>query len=268
MPPFMPGFMKAALFRLADKRVDGWIGPDLDALRKHLGLAPVRRIFQHWAHSPDELLCLWPDWFAAPQPDWPPFTTRVGFPLYDDAEHRPLAPALEAWLDDGHAPVAFSAGSANLTPRDFFAAGVRAAQSLGRRALLISPAPEVAGLAGGDVFHAAYAPFSRVLPRTAAFVSHGGIGSCAQGLAAGVPQLVTPRAFDQFDNASRVVELGAGLLLPARLWSPRRADAALGELLTSTTVGAAARKARQEQTYGDPIGAACKLIETAHVRGS
>ncbi|HEX5012227.1 MAG TPA: nucleotide disphospho-sugar-binding domain-containing protein [Planctomycetota bacterium] len=268
LPSFTPKFVKAALFRMADKKVDKWIGPDLDALRKHLGLAPVRGIFRGWAHSPDELLCLWPDWFAAPQPDWPPFTSRVGFPLYDDAEYRPLGSELEAWLDDGHPPVAFSAGSANVTPRDFFAAGVRAARSLGRRALLVSTVPEVGSLAGGDVFHAFYVPFSRVLPRCAAFVTHGGIGSVAQGLAAGVPQLVTPRAYDQFDNASRVTDLGAGLMLPARQWGARRADEALGKLLTSTTIPAAARKARQEQGYGDPIGASCKVIETAHVRGA
>ena len=39
-------------------------------------------------------------------------------------------------------------------------------------------------------------------------VHHGGIGTTAQALAAGVPQLIMPLAHDQPDNAARVQRLG------------------------------------------------------------
>ena len=51
-------------------------------------------------------------------------------------------------------------------------------------------------------------PFSSVFPLCAAVVHHGGIGTCAQALAAGVPQLTMPLAFDQPDNATRLSRLG------------------------------------------------------------
>ena len=47
-----------------------------------------------------------------------------------------------------------------------------------------------------------YLPFSDVLPRAALLVYHGGIGTLAQAVKAGVPQLVVPSAHDQFDNGS------------------------------------------------------------------
>src|SRR6202012_1799180 len=56
----------------------------------------------------------------------------------------------------------------------------------------------------------AYVPLRALLPRCAALVHHGGIGTTAEALRAGVPQVIVPLAFDQFDNAARVRALGAG----------------------------------------------------------
>jgi UDP:flavonoid glycosyltransferase YjiC (YdhE family) len=53
-------------------------------------------------------------------------------------------------------------------------------------------------------------------------VHHGGIGTTRQALLAGVPQLVRPMGFDQFDNVLRVTTLGAARqLLPGR-YKPKR----------------------------------------------
>ncbi len=51
-----------------------------------------------------------------------------------------------------------------------------------------------------------------LVPRLAALVHHGGIGTTAQAMRAGVPQLITPFAHDQFDNAARVERLGSHLI--------------------------------------------------------
>ena len=40
-------------------------------------------------------------------------------------------------------------------------------------------------------------PFRWLVPRSAALVHHGGIGTLSQGLAGGVPQVVMPMGFDQ-----------------------------------------------------------------------
>lgn len=59
-----------------------------------------------------------------------------------------------------------------------------------------------------------YLPYSMVFPRAAAVIHSGGIGTLAQALAAGRPQLIVPVAFDQPDNARRAVALGVARSIP------------------------------------------------------
>jgi UDP:flavonoid glycosyltransferase YjiC (YdhE family) len=53
-----------------------------------------------------------------------------------------------------------------------------------------------------------YAPLAQILPRAAAVVHAGGIGTCAESLRAGIPSVVIPFSFDQPDNAERLRRLG------------------------------------------------------------
>ncbi len=56
----------------------------------------------------------------------------------------------------------------------------------------------------------------RSWPHVAAMVGHGGFGTTTTALAAGVPQVVIPLfAADQWLNARRVQDLGAGLMVEA-----------------------------------------------------
>jgi rhamnosyltransferase subunit B len=61
-----------------------------------------------------------------------------------------------------------------------------------------------------NIFGAALCALSRLLPYAKALVHHGGIGTVSQAFAAATPQLITPFAHDQFDNAARVERLGCG----------------------------------------------------------
>jgi rhamnosyltransferase subunit B len=56
-------------------------------------------------------------------------------------------------------------------------------------------------------------------------VHHGGVGTTSQALAAGIPQVIRPMAFDQFDNAARIERLRCGVSL--------RRDRNLAEALES-----------------------------------
>ena len=106
-------------------------------------------------------------------------------------------------------PIAFSPGSANREAHQFFEAAVEACERIGRRGILLTKyADQLPAKLPPSVRHFGFVPLSRLLPHTAALVHHGGIGTCAQGLAAGVPHLVRPMAFDQFDNSRRLVRLG------------------------------------------------------------
>ncbi|MFA6310661.1 MAG: nucleotide disphospho-sugar-binding domain-containing protein [Sterolibacterium sp.] len=191
----------------------------LNRLRAELGLPGLQRIFRSWIHEADCVIGMFPGWFGEPQADWPKDVVLAGFPLYDHGDHgnqMPLSPSLDQFIKAGPPPVAFSAGTATAAAHGFFKASIEACESAGRRAILLSHFPQQipAALPQG-VIHVDYAPFGALLPRLAAFVHHGGVGSTSQALRAGVPQLIRPAAYDQFDNSSRAVRLGvAQELLP------------------------------------------------------
>ena len=61
-----------------------------------------------------------------------------------------------------------------------------------------------------SIFRLDYAPHSWLFPRMAAVVHHGGAGTTAAGLRAGIPSVIVPHFADQPFWASRVAALGVG----------------------------------------------------------
>ncbi len=55
-----------------------------------------------------------------------------------------------------------------------------------------------------------FCDMDRLLAESDLIIHHGGIGTVADAINAAIPQIVIPRAFDQFDNANRVVALRIG----------------------------------------------------------
>jgi rhamnosyltransferase subunit B len=106
-----------------------------------------------------------------------------------------------------------------------------------------------------------YAPFATLLPRCSALIHHGGIGTLAQGLAAGLPQLVMPMAFDQHDNLRRLRELGVGDGLAPRQFSVARVSRMLQHLLQDPDVAASCARARRSSAGHDGLRAACDSLE-------
>lgn len=233
-----------------------------NAFRAELGLPPIRRPFGEWMLSTELAIGLFPDWFGLPQPDWPGQVRCTQFPLFDESNQRDVDPDLERFLNDGEPPIVFTPGTAMRHAANFFRTSVKVCRRLGRRGLLLTHFPEQipAELPDG-VRYFEYVPFSRVLPRAAALVYHGGIGTASQALAAGIPHLVVPYSYDQPDNAERLRRLGVGRTIFQRFYWTGRAERALRELTTSKGVAAACRRWADEIAAADPSAQTCALIE-------
>jgi len=154
-----------------------------------------------------------------PRPaDWPDHASVTGFWfLPTRTDWRPAA-ELEAFLEAGDPPVYVGFGSIPGFDEEQIRSMVEiAARRSHRRVLLYDPA--LVERSGGrpvavsaEVLAIGEAPFDRLLPRVAAVVQHGGAGTIASALAAGVPTQVVPFLPDQRRWAARVAELGAGPL--------------------------------------------------------
>jgi rhamnosyltransferase subunit B len=259
----LPRFLRPYFYRAADRFfIDPLLAGPLNEFRRELGLAPVRRLFDRWMHSTQCVIGLFPEWFAASQPDWPPHTHLTGFPLYDESGAREVPAELSDFLTAGPAPVVFAAGSANAQAREFFQTCVDVCRRTGWRGILLSQFPDQipAPLPEG-VRHFSYVPFSQVLPRAAAFVHHGGIGTTAQAFAAGVPQLVRPLAHDQPDNATRVRRLGTGEFLRPSQYTTGRVIECLGRLMQSVNVRENCQRLKSDLSASHALERTCELIE-------
>jgi len=182
-----------------------------------------------------------------PPPDWPPQVRMTGFCFWDGPTTW-SDPALDRFCAKHRRLVAISAGSmAPSVPtafRAFYRDSCAAARALGTGVIIIGATPDPE-LHSEEVYIMPYAPFSSVYPRCMAVINHGGIGSIAQALRAGVPLLTVPWGLDQAYNAGQVVRQGAGRSISARAYSARRATDALDVLFTDSSYRGHSRRLRQ-----------------------
>jgi rhamnosyltransferase subunit B len=258
----MPRWFKRTFWWAIDRFLtDPLIVPKLNAFRRELGLPPVTRVFRHWLHSPQRVIGLFPEWFAPPQPDWPSALRLTGFPQYDESDQQQLSPALLQFLDSGSPPIVFTPGSANQNAAAFFRGAIDAAARLDRRALLLTRFTEHLPTLPPTVHHEGYSPLSRLLPRSAALVHHGGIGTLAQALAAGVPQLTMPMGFDQPDNTTRLLRLGVAKWVAPSEFTGDAIAPLLNALLTDPAVASSCAKYAALLKDGSALTRTCDLLE-------
>ncbi|MCY2968345.1 MAG: glycosyltransferase [Planctomycetota bacterium] len=170
---------------LAKRTTKSW-SHDWRTLRAELGLPAYNgNPITDGIHSPQLVLAIFSRLLAEPQPDWPVNTKMTGFPYYDqDDGCSGLAPELKEFLDAGEPPIVFTLGSAAVqTAGNFYDVSARAAERLGRRAILLvgketgnTPERLPPGVIACD-----YAPFTELFPRAAAIVHQGGVGEDRSG---------------------------------------------------------------------------------------
>ncbi len=271
VPRVVPKWARRQLWNMLDRnKLDPLVKPALEALRGELGLAPLKHtdggVFSQWIHSPLGGLTLFPRWFAPTPSDWPAQVKAGSFPLFDDnpdAGQETLAPALQQFLDTGPAPVVFMPGSAQQGTESFFRSAIDACQRLGVRGVLLGHLGALATETLPDtVWAAPYHPFRPLLPKASAIVHHAGVGTCAQALRAGIPQLVWPQAYDQFDNAMRLAQLGVGLRLSTNPVTAQELADGLGRLLGSAAVRQACQDRAAALASGVGLNEACAWLET------
>lgn len=266
--PQPPPFLLAPMLRLVKRRLRPWVAP-VDALRAERGLPPGAHPLFDAPFEGAGTLALFSPLLGAPQPDWPARTVQTGFPFYDrlaGGEEPVLDPAVDAFLERGEPPILFTLGtSAVLDPGAFFDAGIAAARRLGRRAILLvgrhpdsrrNPADLPDGIAAFP-----YAPYSLLMPRCAAVVHQGGVGTTGQALRAGRPQVVVPYSHDQPDHAHRVLRLGIGTHLTRGAVRAETMERALRRVLDDPEVARRAAAVGAAVAAEDGVGAACDAIE-------
>jgi rhamnosyltransferase subunit B len=265
------GWLFSLLLQLGNRRMLSWAQPLLE-LRRSLGLPPpnVDPILKGQL-SPFGTLAFFSEHFAKPQPDWPPHVTMTGFIGYDKRGEgfgeSSGGDGLARFLKSGPAPVLFTLGSsAVMNPGSFYQESLAAAQALGVRAVLLIgrlDCGQFPPVSPESAYFADYAPYSEVMPRVAAIVHQGGIGTTAQALRAGRPTIVVPWSHDQPDNAERLRKLGVSRTIPRSRYSARRAARELKQLLNGEGYRICAANLGAKLAKNDGLGRAADAVERA-----
>ncbi len=258
----MPRPVVRFLFWFVDSFVFGPIvSRVVEPFRAELGLPKASRFLCNWLHSSKFVLGLFPKWFAY-EDDWPAKLRQTGFPLFDDASDQPLAPEVEAYLAAGEPPIVFTFGTGMKSGEKLFAASAEATKLLGRRGILLSPFREqMPKILPPTATQFGYIPLTRLLPRAAAIVHHGGIGTTSQALRAGIPQIITPLSHDQPDNADRVQRLGAGRALTVKKLSGKSLAETLKLVLENPRMAAVCKDLATRFVNKNAIAETCDILE-------
>jgi len=244
--------------RIVTKR---WSTP-LRQFRKEQGFDPGPSPVFDGKHSPWLVLALFPDVLATSQPDWPARTIQTGFPFFrQDAKPEQLA-ELDEFLDRGQPPVVFTLGSSvvHFAPT-FYEMAIDAIKQLGMRAVLLTGPNFPSRTLPPSVLQFDYLPLERILPRAAAVVHQGGIGTCAESLRAGIPSVVVPFGFDQPDNAERLRALGVAAVIRRNDVSVASINEALSSILNTTTHATLARELKAGMDHKSEMNKTLDAIE-------
>ncbi len=227
-----------------------------NALRAHLGLAPLDRIEEIFLRA-TRCILLTAEPYEYPRTDWPANVRLTGPVSWEppgeppgwlrdetrpivlvtasterQADERLIGTALEALADEDVAVVATTGAH---DPRDFTpTANARVER---------------------------FVPHAPMLERAACVVAHGGQGITQKSLGAGVPVCVVPFCRDQFEVARRVVTAGAGTRLHHKRLNARRLQRAVREAMSRRA--GAQRIARVFAETGGAAGAADEVEAVA-----
>lgn len=239
------------------------LGEAIEGIRAGAGLSPIED-WEKWLRYSSRSIGQWPDWFAAPDTDWLPGVEPVGFLVDHPAERSELPGEVADFVED-RAPLLVTGGTGRYLGEDFYAHALGAARRLGLPAIVVTrdrdclPAELPERCLVVDQL-----PFGVVMPRCAAVVHHGGLGTTAAAAVAGVPQLILAYGADRPDNGNRITQSGIGesILLPK--CSVPVVAGALERLTTSPDLRERCRRASARILAEDGAAAAADLAEAFH----
>lgn len=236
----------------------------INGFRQQLGLAPISSVCELEQRASYQL-CLFPEWYC-PEAGGAERRQFVGFPL--PRSQGALPAELSAFIDRHGDPIVFTPGTGVVDVSAFFAAAQQCCTELGRAGVFLSPSlPAEQRGASGSIYRLDYIDLALVLPRTALLVHHGGMGTTARALEAGVPQIISPQAFDQPDNGDRVSRLGVGSMIRRRDLSGAALATAAGALLGNVDVRRTLRDLSQRIGATSAAVAAAAALERDFLTG-
>jgi UDP:flavonoid glycosyltransferase YjiC (YdhE family) len=243
-----------------------WQSPFVNDFRRGLGLPPTGFSGFHRRLRAAPMLAAYSPAIIPPAPDWPPGLQVTGYLFLEDQAAWQPPPALLDFLAQGQPPVYIGFGSmAGRSPQQLTGLVSQALAQSGQRGVLLAGWGGLeAATAPTDLYMLDAAPHSWLFPRMAALVHHGGAGTTAEGLRAGVPGVIVPFIFDQPFWAARLQAAGLGMApLPHKSLTPEKLAAAISRAVSDPDLRRRAQACGQAIRAEDGAANAVRVVRQA-----
>jgi UDP:flavonoid glycosyltransferase YjiC (YdhE family) len=259
-------------YSLTDHLFWQFIRPLTNHIRQEVfGLPPQPQQFpmeQLWRERQPHLYGFSPAVVPKP-PEWGDWVHLTGYWFLERPSDWKPPPALMDFLEAGPPPVSIGFGSLQIgDPEATTALVVEALARARQRGLLLTGWGGLRSVTLPEtVFAIESAPHDWLFPRMAAVVHHGGAGTTAAGLRAGVPSLIVPHFTDQPFWAQRVERLGVGPKpIPRRALSSERLAAAIDRAVHDPLMRARAAALGRRLQAEDGVGRAVEVFQSRPAR--
>lgn len=242
------------------------------AVTEELGLPPIQHLtpFRNSFESEELALCGWSPRVLPVPRDYGRHMRVTGYWFLDAGEWFEPPSSLADFLDSGPLPISIGFGSMNRIEPERVAEVIRGVVSrTGQRMVFLTG---WSGILDSDLPDEVYCvdqiPHDWLFPRVSAAVHHGGAGSTAASLRAGIPTVTAPVFFDQGFWGERVAQLGAGPeLVPFKKLSIGRLQNAITEATQDPHIRESARILGEGIRREDGVRAAVGWLEEHEVVG-
>jgi sterol 3beta-glucosyltransferase len=241
-----------------------WYRPFVNDFRHRFGLPLYTAASFYQILTSTCLLGAYSDKVIPRPSDWPQNIHITGYWFPDSQTEWKPESELKAFLDSGDPPVYVGFGSmSGRQPEKLARLVLEALAQSGQRGLLLTGWGGMRALSAPDsVFVLDSAPHSWLFPRMAAVVHHGGAGTTAEGLRAGVPTLILPFAVDQAFWGKRVKALGVGPSpIPFRKLTAEKLACAIQKAVTQPEIKRRAARLGAAIRAQDGVGNAVRIIK-------
>ncbi len=202
---------------------------------------------------------------APVQTDWPANTMSTGFAWFDppflggDDQEQTIV----VFANAGPPPIVFApGGSTRCDPGEFFQQSVMAARLLGRRAIVVAAKKfHTQFESHPDILVTGYFPYARLFNLAAVVVHSAGIGALGWAARYGVPSLLVPSEWDQFDNARRAERIGLGRVMDITDYAGPNIANAITMLENDAEVRAGLTRMMPILAQEDGARLACEAVE-------
>lgn len=265
--------INSAIWKISLRILNKIILPFINSLRENEGLSPAKSYREVWESPLCNLIAVSPV-LCEPKPDWGSNHHVCGFfKLKNDSLKWDWPEGLDSFLGHIMEPVYMTLGSMTGTANNSLLINETtrllydAAKIANVRAIIQSRWEHVTDIPEDkNIFRVNSSPYSRVFPKCAAIVHHGGAGTTQMALMSGKPSLIIGHIQDQFLFGAELVRLGVSpFVLNRNTVTPGKIGRGLREILLHPAMTQKAITAGKIMQEEDGTATAVRIINSLEI---